>query len=111
MLEMSQGAAQLLDFVLVCIFLALGQFERFKDSFHVIERFAQRFYNLIDLLNCALNGSRRGGVPWRRWERLDVLYFRRTFRFRCGFPGRTGFIRGSLLACFFSGLRRRFLGF
>jgi len=43
MLEMSQRAAELFNFVLVRIFLALGEFEGFEDLFHVIERFAQTF--------------------------------------------------------------------
>jgi hypothetical protein len=40
MLQMPQGAAELFDFVLVRIFLALGEFECFENRVHVIKGFA-----------------------------------------------------------------------
>jgi hypothetical protein len=71
MLQMSERAAELFDFVLVRIFLALGEFECLENCVHVIKGFAQCFYDLIDLLDGSLDGSWRGGMcrgrtGWRR---------------------------------------------
>jgi hypothetical protein len=76
---MPERAAKLFDFVLVGIFLALGEFESFQDSFHVIERFAQSLYDPIHILDSTLNGSRRGRMfrnrlGWFRSRRR--LWFR-----------------------------------
>ena len=110
MLEMSQRTAQLFDFVLVRIFLALREFERFEDFFHVIERFAKGFNNLIDVFDGALNGSGGSRLPRGRGrKRLDMLDFGCALRFRCCFSLRRCWIGGDLLARLFFGLRRRFV--
>jgi hypothetical protein len=99
----------LFDFLFVGIFLALGEFKRFEHFFHVIERFAKDLDNMIDLVDGALNGSRRGGPPWSGWQRRRALLnFRCTFRFRCCFGGRR--FRILLVAWLWFGLRRGFLG-
>jgi hypothetical protein len=58
MLEMAQRAAELFDFLLVRIFLALGEFQRFEHFFHVVQRLAKGFDNPIDVVDGMLNGSR-----------------------------------------------------
>jgi hypothetical protein len=65
MLELSQRTAELFDFVFVRTFLALGEFKRLEDFFHVIERFAKGFDNVIDVVDGALNRSGRSRVPRR----------------------------------------------
>jgi hypothetical protein len=83
MLQMPEGAAKLFDFVLVRIFLALCEFKRLEDFFHIVERFAKGLDNLIHLVDGILNGSGRSWLPWRGWKRrLDLLKFRRSFGFR-----------------------------
>ena len=59
---MSQGTAELFDFLFVRSFLALCEFKGFEDFFHVIERFAKRFDNAIDILDGILNRGRRSSV-------------------------------------------------
>jgi hypothetical protein len=78
MLQMPERTAKLFDFVLVGIFLTLGEFESFEDTFHVIKRFAQCLYDPIDILDRTLNGSGRGGMcrSWPGWRRRGRLRFR-----------------------------------
>ena len=86
MLHMPQRAAELFDFVLVSIFLALGQFEGFENFFHIIKCFAQRLDDLINLLDSTLNGRWRSGMFWRgRNRRLDALGFGGSFPLGCSF--------------------------
>lgn len=54
-LEMTQRTAKLFDFVFVRIFLALGEFERFKNFLHIIERFAKCFDDMVNFVNRPLD--------------------------------------------------------
>ncbi|SPE59034.1 hypothetical protein SBV1_2980008 [Verrucomicrobia bacterium] len=58
--QLPDRAPQGFDFPFVGVFLALGQFERFKHFFHVVEGFAQGHEDLVDLVDGLLNGRRRG---------------------------------------------------
>lgn len=82
---MPERAAKLFDFVLVGIFLALGEFEGFEDLVHIIQSFAQCLYDPIHVLDGSLNRSGRGGM-FRRWSDWLRNRCRLWFRLRVNVP-------------------------
>src|SRR2546425_1147027 len=65
-MQRTQGAAQRLDFLLVRIFLPLGQFKRLQDLLHFIQRRAKRSNNMIHFFDCFLNCVQT--FPRRFWN-------------------------------------------
>jgi hypothetical protein len=80
MLQMPQRAAKLFDFVLVGIFLALGELEGFENFVHIIQSFAQCLNYAIHVFDSSLNRSGRGGMSWSRsgwlrgWRRFGLRF-------------------------------------
>lgn len=66
--EMAQGLAKGLHFGFVGVLLALGQFQRFQDTLHLIEGLAERFNDVIDFTDSLLNRGCRGWFPLGRFR-------------------------------------------
>ena len=54
--ELPEGALEALDFALIINFLALGEFQRFEDLFHFIERMFEFLDDAVHLLDSITNG-------------------------------------------------------
>ncbi len=72
-LQTVEGAAERIYLILIGIFLAFCQFEAFQHCLHLVQRFAQRSDDLVDLFDRFLNRGRRTGLRGRsrrRWLKL-----------------------------------------
>jgi hypothetical protein len=76
LLELTQAAAQRLDFLLVGILLTFSQLEHFQHVFHIIHGLAEGPDDAINFVNGLLNGRGRRGAAFpggRRDERARLL--------------------------------------